>query len=87
MKYLSIILVVSLSCLTFNLEAQKMPEALEIIEKVDANMVSKTSIVESKWSSKVVEKVEQLSRKDMPKVIKKVSQNTLLQPEKEELRC
>ncbi len=48
MKYLSIILLVSLSWLTFNLEAQSTPEALEIIEKVDANMVSKTSIVESK---------------------------------------
>ena len=48
MKYLSIILLVSLSWLTFNLEAQSTSEALEIIEKVDANMVSKTSIVESK---------------------------------------
>ena len=48
MKYLSIILIVSLSWLTFNLEAQSTPEALDIIEKVDANMVSKTSIVESK---------------------------------------
>ncbi|MFK7773135.1 MAG: outer membrane lipoprotein-sorting protein [Saprospiraceae bacterium] len=48
MKYLSIILLVSLSCLVFGLEAQTTPEALEIIKKVDANMVSKTSIIESK---------------------------------------
>lgn len=48
MKYLSIILLVILSWLTFNLEAQSTPEALDIIEAVDANMVSKTSIVESK---------------------------------------
>ncbi len=48
MKYLSILLIVSLSWLAFNLEAQSTPEALEIIAKVDANMVSKTSIVESK---------------------------------------
>lgn len=37
-----------MSWLTFNLEAQTTPEALEIIKKVDANMVSKTRIVESK---------------------------------------
>lgn len=48
MKYLSIILIISLSWMPFNLEAQKIPDALDIIEKVDANMISKTSIVESK---------------------------------------
>ncbi len=48
MKYLSIILIISLSWMSFNLEAQKIPDALDIIEKVDANMISKTSIVESK---------------------------------------
>ena len=48
MKYLSLIIALSLSWLTFLGTAQTTPEALEIIEKVDANMVSKTSIVESK---------------------------------------
>lgn len=48
MKYLLLIIAISLSCFTFNVKAQTAPEALEIIEKVDANMVSKTSIVESK---------------------------------------
>ncbi|MDG1434391.1 MAG: outer membrane lipoprotein-sorting protein [Saprospiraceae bacterium] len=48
MKNSSIILIISLSCLVFNVEAQKMPDAHVIIDKVDANMVSKTSIVKSR---------------------------------------
>lgn len=48
MKYLSIILILSLNLISFQTKGQNTPDAMDIIKKVDGNMVSRTSIVESK---------------------------------------